>query len=67
MIQEDWGQPEMGLDLDFSPQLVLDARLGQLALKQNFQGANKLGSLLSSQIHTTKLPSSQGLADVKIA
>lgn len=58
--------PEMRLDLDFSPQLVLNTGLLQLFLEEHLQGQDKLGLPLSSQINIAKFTLSQGSANIKV-
>lgn len=56
----------MGLDLDFSPELVLHASLLKLILKENLEGQDELALTLPGQIDVAKLTLSQGAANVKV-
>lgn len=56
----------MRLDLDFSPQLVLNPGLLQLFLEEHFQRQDELSLSLSSQINVAKFTLSQGTANVKV-
>lgn len=56
----------MRLDLDFSPQLVLNTGLLQLFLEEHLQGQDELTLPLSSQINVAKFTLSQGSANVKV-
>lgn len=56
----------MRLDLNFSPQLVLNTSLLQLFLEEHLQGQDELTLPLSSQINIAKFTLSQGSANVKI-
>lgn len=58
--------PEMRLNFNFSFQLMFHLRLQDLIFEQNFQSNNKLGALLSSQIHISKLPFAQWSSDIKV-
>lgn len=57
---------QMGLNLDLSPQLVLNMRLQQLFLVEDFEGNYELGLFLPGQVHMSKLASTQGFTDLEI-
>lgn len=56
----------MGLDFDLSPQLVLNALLLHLGLKQNFQCNDSIELLLSCEINVSKFALAQWSADVEV-
>ena len=58
--------PEMTLNLDLSPKLVLDFGLDQLLLVEHFQSNNEFGSFLSCEIDVAKLASAHWFAYFEI-
>lgn len=47
--------PEVGLDLHFSPELVLDTGLLELILEENLEGQDELALTLPGQVDVAKL------------
>ena len=57
---------QMTLDLDLSPQLVLNAAFEKLLLEEHFEGDDVLAALLTGEVHVAKLATAEGLADFEI-
>jgi hypothetical protein len=58
---------QVGLDLNLSPQLVLNMRLLQLILKQHLERDDVLTVLLARQVHVAELAAPQRLTSVEVA
>ena len=58
--------PEVRLDLDLAPQLVLDARRPQLALEEDLERDDKAARALAGEVDGAELALAQGPADVKV-
>lgn len=56
----------MGLDFNFSLELVVHLGLPDLVFEQHLQGHNKQRTFLPGQIHLAEFSLSQATADVKI-
>ena len=58
--------PEVALDLDLAPQLVLDLRRAQLAFEEDFEGDDVAALALPREVDAAKLALAQGATDVKV-
>lgn len=59
--------PEVRLDLDLAPKLVLHARLQQLALHQNLERDDEAGvGVDAREVHVAELAAAQRSADVEV-
>ena len=63
---EDVTVAQVGLDLDLTAELVLDAGLEQLGLLQDLERNDVFGTFLASQVDGTELAAAEGLADLKV-
>ena len=54
------------MDLDLPSQLVLDARLAQLALVEHLERDDKVRLLLAGEVDLAKLAVAERLANVKV-
>mmetsp|Transcript_37548 Transcript_37548/g.93369 ORF Transcript_37548/g.93369 Transcript_37548/m.93369 type:complete len:203 (-) Transcript_37548:257-865(-) len=61
------GMAQVGLDLNLSPQLVLNMRLLQLILEQHLERDDVLTVLLARQVHVAELAAPQRLTYVEVA
>lgn len=58
--------PEVGLDLHFSPELVLHTGLLKLILEENLEGQDELALTLPGQVDVAKFTLPQGAANVEV-
>lgn len=65
-IGADHHVPEVRLDLDLSPQLMLHPFLLQLGLEEDFQRHDEFVVLVPGQVDVAKLAFAQGAPDVKV-
>ncbi len=63
---KDVWMPEVALDLDLAPELMLDLRLLQLRLEEDLQRHDVLGLLLPGQVNVAELALAERPADVKV-
>jgi len=63
---EDVRVSQVGLDFNFSPQLVLHLSLLELGLEEDLQGHNVLTGLLPGEVDVTKFTLSQRTTDVEV-
>ena len=58
---------QMGLNLNLTPQLVLNTSLGELRLEEHLESDNVMALFLARKVHVTKLATTQGFANVKVS
>lgn len=58
--------PEVGLDLHFSPELMLDTGLLKLILKEDLEGQDELALTLPGQVDVAKFTLTQGATNVEV-
>lgn len=63
---QDVGVPQVALDLNLAPQLVLHVTLLQLRLEQHLERHDVLALLLARQVHVAELAAPQRLPDVEV-
>lgn len=63
---QDVHMPTVRLNLDLSPELMLNSMLDELAFVQDFEGENEACSSTTSHINCAELPGTQALANVDI-
>lgn len=60
------GVPHLRLDLDFSPELVLDSVLFELALEDDLESHDEFGFDFACNVHVAESALAELLADLKV-